>query len=151
MAAYNDPMDFLKVWTTDSPLNQSGFSNAEYDWLVEGAKVETDPIRRFQQLAQAEKILIEDEAVVAPTFHVCFTRLIRPSVGGLVFHPYRVFVDFKYASIRRSRAPALRCQRLPAPTNTIHIVVHSSSRAAQRGLCSLEKMRPAIIAGTHPA
>jgi hypothetical protein len=33
-------------------------------------------------------------------FHVCFTRLIRPSVEGLVFHPYGVFVDFKYASIR---------------------------------------------------
>jgi len=100
IADYNDPMDFLEVWTTDSLLNQSGFSNAEYDRLVDDAKVETDPTRRFQQLAQAEKILIEDEAVVAPTFHVCFTRLIRPSVEGLVFHPYGVFVDFKYASIR---------------------------------------------------
>jgi oligopeptide transport system substrate-binding protein len=98
MAAYNDPMDFLKVWTTDSPLNQSGFSNAEYDRLV--AKVETDPTRRFQHLAQAEKILIKDEAVLTPTFYVCFTRLIRPSVESLVFHPYGVFVDFKYASIR---------------------------------------------------
>jgi hypothetical protein len=28
MAAYNVPMVFLEVWTTDSPLNQSGFSNA---------------------------------------------------------------------------------------------------------------------------
>ena len=100
MAAYNDPMDFLEVWTTDSPFNQSGFSNAEYDRLVADAKVETDPTRRFQQLAQAEKILIQDEAVVAPTFHQSFTRLIRPSVEGLVFHPYGVFVDFKYASIR---------------------------------------------------
>ena len=100
MAAYNDPIDFLGVWITDSPLNQSGFSNLKYDRLVANAKVETDPIRRFQQLARAEKILIDDEAVLAPTFHVCFTRLIRPSVEGLVFHPYGVFVDFKYASIR---------------------------------------------------
>ena len=100
IAAYNDPMDFLEVWSTHSPLNQSGFSNAQYDRLVEGAKVETDPTRRLQQLAQAEKILIEEEAVLAPTLHVCFSRLIRPSVEGLVFHPYGVFVDFKYASIR---------------------------------------------------
>ena len=99
-ADYNDPMTFLDLWTTDSPLNQSGFSNAEYDRLIADAKVETNPTRRFQQLAQAEKILIEDEAVVAPTFHPSFTRLIRPSVEGLVFHPYGVFVDFKYASIR---------------------------------------------------
>ena len=99
MAAYNDPIDFLGVWITDSPLNQSGFSNAHYDRLVADAKVETDPTRRFQQLAQAEKILIEDEAVIAPTFHQGFTRLIRPSVEGLVFPPYGVFVDFKYASI----------------------------------------------------
>jgi len=99
-ASYNDPMDFLEVWTSDSPLNQSGFSNAQYDRLVADAKAETDPTRRFQQLAQAEKILIEDEAVLAPTLHVCFSRLIRPSVEGLVFHPYGVFVDFKYASIR---------------------------------------------------
>jgi oligopeptide transport system substrate-binding protein len=100
MAAYNDPIDFLGVWITDSPLNQSGFSNLKYDRLGANAKVETDPIRRFQQLARAEKILIEDEAVLAPTLHVCFSRLIRPSVEGLVFHPYGVFVDFKYASIR---------------------------------------------------
>jgi oligopeptide transport system substrate-binding protein len=99
-AAYNDPMDFLEVWTTNSPLNQTGFSNAEYDRLVADAKIETDPTWRFQLLAQAEKILIEDEAVVAPTFHVCFSRLIRPSVEDLVFHPYGVFFDFKYASIR---------------------------------------------------
>jgi oligopeptide transport system substrate-binding protein len=99
-ADYNDPMTFLDLWTTDSPLNQSGFSNAHYDRLVADAKVETDPTRRFQQLAQAEKILIEDEAVIAPTFHQGFIRLIRPSVEGLVFPPYGVFVDFKYASIR---------------------------------------------------
>ena len=99
-ADYNDPMDYLNIWTTDSPLNQSGFSNAQYDRLIADAKAETDPTRRFQQLAQAEKILIEDEAVVAPTFHQGFTRLIRPSVEGLVFHSYGVFVDFKYASIR---------------------------------------------------
>jgi oligopeptide transport system substrate-binding protein len=70
------------------------------DRLVADAKVETDPTRRFQQLAQAEKILIEDEAVIAPTFHQGFIRLIRPSVEGLVLPPYGVFVDFKYASIR---------------------------------------------------
>jgi oligopeptide transport system substrate-binding protein len=99
-ADYNDPMTFLDLWTTDSPFNQSGFSNVEYDRLVADAKVETNPTRRFQQLAQAEKILIEDEAVIAPTFHQGFTRLIRPSVEGLVFPPYGVFVDFKYASIR---------------------------------------------------
>ena len=100
MAAYNDPIDFLGVWITDSPLNQSGFSNAEYDRLVADAKAETDTTRRSKQLARAEKILIEDEAVIAPTFHQGFTRLIRPSVDGLVFPPYGVFVDFKYASIR---------------------------------------------------
>ena len=99
-AGYNDPMDFLEVWTTDSPLNQSGFSNAEYDRLIAEARTETDPARRFQQLARAEKILVEDQAVVAPTYHPTFTRLIRPSVEGLEFHPYGAFVDFKYASIR---------------------------------------------------
>src|SRR5215204_313071 len=106
IAAYNDPMDFLEVWTTDSPLNQSGFSNAEYDRLIADAKAATDPTRRFQQLAQAEKILIEDEAVVAPTFHPSFTRLIRPSVEGLVFHPYGVLSTSSMRASGRSRAPA---------------------------------------------
>ena len=46
---------------------------------------------------EADLILV---ARVAPTFQVCFTRLIRPWVEGLVFHPCGVFVDFKYASIR---------------------------------------------------
>ncbi len=108
VADYNDPMSFLDLWTTNSSFNYTGFSNEEYDRLIASAKVETDPARRLQQLARAEEILIRDEAVVAPTFHPGLTELIRPSVEGLVFHPYGP-VEFKYATIRDE--PASQGQR----------------------------------------
>jgi oligopeptide transport system substrate-binding protein len=98
-ADYNDPMTFLDLYISDSPFNYSGFSNARYDQLIASAKAEADLAQRLQQLSEAEKILIEDEAVVAPTYHEAQIRLIRPNVKNLVFHPYGTVVDYKYASI----------------------------------------------------
>ena len=67
-------------------------------WAARCSRQLHDYIRLLTQCGrEADLILV---ARVAPTFEVCFTRLIRPSVESLVFHPYGVFVDFKYASIQ---------------------------------------------------
>lgn len=96
---YNDPMTFLDLWTSDSPFNIAAFSNERYDQLISGAKTESDFARRMDMLIEAERILVEEQAVVGPSYFEGEARLIRPSVQNLVIHPYGAGAEFKYATI----------------------------------------------------
>ncbi len=61
---YNDPMTDLDLWQTDNGNNHTGYSNAEYDALIEQARVELDPVAREQLFVECEKIIAEDLPVI---------------------------------------------------------------------------------------
>ena len=46
---YPDPNTFLDMFVTDGENNQTGWSNRQYDQLIEKASSETDPRARFQE------------------------------------------------------------------------------------------------------
>ena len=98
IADYNDPMTFLDLWLSDTPLNYSNYRNERYDRLINEAKVEPDEQVRMQNLIGAERLLIEDQAVVAPVYHEGTALLVRPSVKNWVQHPTGT-VEFKYARV----------------------------------------------------
>ena len=58
---YPDPTTWLQKLTTDSGNNDCGWSNAEYDALLEQAKGETDVERRRRLLREAESILLREQ------------------------------------------------------------------------------------------
>lgn len=60
---YNDPMTYLDLWVTDGGNNHTGYSNPEYDALVEAARTELDTEKRDQMLIEVEKIIAEDMPV----------------------------------------------------------------------------------------
>lgn len=60
---YNDAMSYLDLWLTGGGNNHGGYSNAEYDKLVQDAYMEADVEKRTQMLVDAEKILAEDAAI----------------------------------------------------------------------------------------
>jgi oligopeptide transport system substrate-binding protein len=68
-ADYNDPTTFLDMWSSWSSLNHSGFKNESYDQMLRKANVTTDPHERMLILAQAEKYLIEEQAVIMPVYY----------------------------------------------------------------------------------
>lgn len=76
-----DPADFLENFRSDSPRNDTAFSDPRFDRLLEAAATEPDEARRLALLGEAESILLE-EAVVIPLFHYASRRLIRPWVRG---------------------------------------------------------------------
>ena len=81
---YNDPNTFLEMFTTGNEMNQTGWSDPEYDRLIAAAAAEGDRDRRFGFFQQAEARLIEG----APVLPVVFNQskfLIRPEVEG--WHP----------------------------------------------------------------
>lgn len=66
--AYSDVVD----WTSEA-----------YDNLWKQGALETDPDKRMAFYADGEKILVEDEAVVAPLYWYRSPRLVRPEVEFL--------------------------------------------------------------------
>src|SRR5215207_1392882 len=100
-ADYNDPMTFLDLWTTDSPFNTGGYSNERYDQLIEQAKSETDDDKRMQFLQEAEKILVEDDAGVAPIYFEGTSRLIETFIKDFVYQPYGGSLTVRLYKIQR--------------------------------------------------
>ena len=81
---YNDPNTFLEMFTTGNEMNQTGWSDPEYDRLIRAAAAEGNRERRYEFFQQAEARLIAG----APVLPVVFNRskfLIRPEVEG--WHP----------------------------------------------------------------
>lgn len=79
---YVDPMTFMDLFVTDGPYNDSGFSNAEYDKLIETAKSTADQKVRFESMRAAEKILMENMPI-APIYHYTKPYAQKPYVTGV--------------------------------------------------------------------
>ena len=95
---YLDPNTFLQLLTSGDGNNRTGWSNARYDALIRRAASELDAARRFELLAEAEAIAL-DEAPFIPIYHYSTTELVKPWVRGihqtaLDVHPLkRVWID----------------------------------------------------------
>lgn len=78
---YSDANNFLfDVFHSESSQNDVGFSNAEYDALVEQARTETDIAVRTDLYAQADEIFSFTDAGVAPIYWYTTNQLIRAGV-----------------------------------------------------------------------
>jgi dipeptide transport system substrate-binding protein len=92
---YADPVNAIESFITDSSMNRTGWSNAEFDKLIANAKAETDPAVRWQNLMDAEKVLLEE----APIFPIHFynqVALQKPGLTGIVRHPVG-YLELKWA------------------------------------------------------
>lgn len=61
---YSDPMTYLELWTTDSGYNHGSYSSKAYDEKILFALESTDKQARMDALFDAEKILLEDGAIM---------------------------------------------------------------------------------------
>lgn len=74
-----DPAQFLKVFTSDSGFNRTGWTNAEYDRLFQQAIATVDQTERLEILQKMEAILT-DEMPILPVYYYTSKFLIDPSV-----------------------------------------------------------------------
>ncbi len=68
-ADFNDPVSMLSLHTSDAGAIGTGWGNDRYDELIDLASKEMEPAKRLEYFSEAEKILIYDEAVVAPVVY----------------------------------------------------------------------------------
>ncbi|WP_420488160.1 peptide ABC transporter substrate-binding protein [Gottfriedia acidiceleris] len=98
-ADYPDPMTYLDMFLTNGAFNQTGYSNPKYDDLIKHAK--TDLLynlpKRWEALKEAERILLNDDAVV-PLYQKGTSYLQRPYLKDFyVYGPN----TYKYAYIKK--------------------------------------------------
>lgn len=96
---YPDPMTFLDMFITGGGHNQMNYSNKTYDELIESAKVEVDQTKRWNQLEQAEKILIADDAAIAPIYQRGTAYVQEKSVKNLYSHMFGGDYSYKWTYI----------------------------------------------------
>src|SRR6266540_3510101 len=100
VADYQDPQNFLDLqFHSASPLNDTKYSNADVDQLLEQARSEKDPSARLGLYQQAEEIIVQDAPWI-PLSHSKASVLIKPYVQGYVIPPF-VIPNLRYVSISR--------------------------------------------------
>lgn len=88
IADYPDPQNFLDVLlhSTSVDNNVGGYSNPVFDSLIEDARTERDQARRMALYQEAEKVLVEDAAII-PLYHAPDYVLTKPYVRGFSIGP----------------------------------------------------------------
>jgi oligopeptide transport system substrate-binding protein len=99
-ADFDDASTFLDLWRAHGPNNWEDYDNPAYDALLDAAQNDTNIQSRGKKLAEAEAMLLHDQAAM-PLYFWVSRELVRPYVKGwypndLDFHRTRwVWIDQK--------------------------------------------------------
>ncbi|HUP58734.1 MAG TPA: ABC transporter substrate-binding protein, partial [Bdellovibrionota bacterium] len=84
---YPDPDGFLSVYLGGSGNNRSGWRNPKFDALVLEGRFSQDTRHREKVYQQAQKIFLEEDAVIVPLYYEPQMALVKPRVRGLELNP----------------------------------------------------------------
>jgi oligopeptide transport system substrate-binding protein len=98
---FQDPYTFMNLFLTDGQNNHMSYSNPKYDELVNASAGELamDPAARYDAMAQAEKLLIEEDFAIGPIYQRGIMSLVKPYVKGVVSHSFGGDYSYKWAYI----------------------------------------------------
>jgi oligopeptide transport system substrate-binding protein len=78
---YPDANTFIDMWVTGGENNETGWSNPDYDALVQKAGEEPDVVQRLRWMEQAEEILMQELPVI-PIYYYVSKGMVSPRVKG---------------------------------------------------------------------
>lgn len=91
---YNDPLDYLSTFYTGKYSSVSGgYSNPEYDALLDSIVGETDPAKRLEVYKQCEEILFEDGALI-PLYYSTKEYFLQPWVKDFCWSSFGASQEF---------------------------------------------------------
>lgn len=97
---FQDPITFIDLYLSDGSYNWSNYVNENFDRLVMEAKTNpTDTAKRWENMQEAERILVEEDAAISPMYQSGLAQLRKPYVKGYVAHPFGVFASYKWTYI----------------------------------------------------
>ncbi len=85
---YADPQTYMDLFYTKSNYNAGQYQSDEYDDLITAAEVSdaADSEKRWEDFAEAEKVLISEDVAVVPLYQAGNTALQDPNLSGIVYH-----------------------------------------------------------------
>ena len=81
---FNDPVNFLALYTSYSPNNYSSYSNAQYDAYIQTALTTGDQKVRMEAMHKAEELLVNSFAVV-PMYFYTEPLLVSPKLKDVYY------------------------------------------------------------------
>ncbi|WP_295162966.1 peptide ABC transporter substrate-binding protein [uncultured Brachyspira sp.] len=81
---FNDPINFLGLYTSYSPNNYSSYSNAMYDAYIQTALTAGDQKIRMEAMHKAEELLVNSFAVI-PMYFYTEPLLINPKLKDVYY------------------------------------------------------------------
>ncbi|MGG3888313.1 peptide ABC transporter substrate-binding protein [Metabacillus fastidiosus] len=99
---YLDPMTFSDLWLTGGGNNKMNYSNAKYDQLVKDAQttLAQKPVERYESLAKAEKVLLKEDAAIAPIYQRSSNLLVSEKVENFTHHLVGPEYSYKWTSVK---------------------------------------------------
>ncbi len=86
---YNDPLTDLELFTTTNGNNHTGYSNAEYDALIESTKTELDAAKREQLFVDAEFMILRDLPIIPVYWRYDDYVVSEKMVDGFARKPFQ--------------------------------------------------------------
>ncbi len=103
---YPDPMTFLDLWSEDNRENFIKFSQTEYNSIIKDCKegeLAEKPLQRWSALQEAERILVDQEAVIVPLYQEGSCYLQKPWVKNIVKHDVGGWYTYKHATTKPNK------------------------------------------------
>ena len=94
---YGDPTTYLTMGISTNGNNYGKYTNSELDALMDKVANESDANTRWQEMIDAEKIMMDDLCYI-PVFEKGTATLQNKDVKGLVIRPVGVPYTFEYVS-----------------------------------------------------
>ena len=94
---YGDPTTYLTMGISTNGNNYGKYTNSELDALMDKVANESDANTRWQEMIDAEKIMMDDLCYI-PVFEKGTATLQNKDVKGLVIRPVGVPYTFQYVS-----------------------------------------------------
>lgn len=86
-ADYPDPDNFMSVFLANAGNNRLNWRNKKYDELVLSARSTQDLRARERMYSEAQRLLLEEDAVILPLYYEPNMALVKPRVQGLELNP----------------------------------------------------------------
>jgi len=99
MPDYMYPMTFMDMFVTGGGNNETGWSNPDYDALIQKAKTsDAGTPAAFADMHQAEKILMT-QMPITPIYFYTQPVLIKPELKDVIIPPFGVQAEFRWAYV----------------------------------------------------
>ncbi|MBJ8005891.1 peptide ABC transporter substrate-binding protein [Bacillus mycoides] len=99
---FPDPISYLDMFVTNGSQNKTGYSNPKYDELILKAKTDTKDLQaRWNNLLEVEKMLIKEDAVIAPVYQKGSAYVVKGAVKDIIPINYGGKLTYKWASVEQ--------------------------------------------------